>query len=292
MKKILVPADFSLTANNAAGYAMHLASHTKANVELCNAVTIPVEVPTVAQVSWPLLDIDEQEQEITARLNKQAFQLEQSFSINSGNSNYHPVVSAQVNIGAIEDVIPEMASQADACMVVMGMSGADNLTEMLNGGNSQALVEAATFPLLLIPAKAKFETIQKIAFATDLSREDAAAIHMLAGFARVFNAQILIVYISNKTSKAEAKCEVEDFLNDIANKINYPKIYYKCIVDDSVDHGLDWLTEFGQIQMLAMVHRKHNVLHKLFRGSFTQRLKRRIQIPLLVFPESCSSKVI
>lgn len=292
MKKILVPADFSLTANNAAGYAMHLAAYTKANVELCNAVTIPVEVPTVAQVSWPLLDIDEQEQEIALRLRKQAFQLEQSFNLDAGNTKYQPIVSTQVNIGAIEDVIPQMVSDSNACMVVMGMSGADNLTEMLNGGNSQALVDVATFPLLLIPAKAKFETIQKIAFATDLSRADADAIHMLAGFAKVFNAQILIVYISGKTSKEEAKAEVEDFLNDIANKINYPKIYYKCIVDDNIDHGLDWLTEFGQIQMLAMVHRKHNVLHKLFKGSFTQRLKRRIQIPLLVFPELCSSKVI
>jgi hypothetical protein len=62
------------------------------------------------------------------------------------------------------------------------------------------------------------------------------------------------------------------------------------VLDTEVDNGLDWLAEYGQMQVLAMVHRQHNVLHKLFRGSYTQRLKKRIFIPLMVFPPDCGNK--
>lgn len=292
MKKILVPSDFSSSAKNAASYAIHLASCTQANVQLCNAINLPVEIPTVAQVSTPLFNINEIEEQALKRLKNDARKLEQVFEIDSTADVYHPKVTATIGVGAVNDVVPNFASHQNISMVVMGMSGATGLSELLMGGNSQTLVETATFPLLLIPAKVEFAAIHKIAFATDLSKEDAAVIHVLTGFAKTFNAQILIVHITGKESKVDAKCDIEDFLNNITNKINYPKIYYKCILDDNIDHGLDWLTEFGQIQMLAMVHRKHSVLHKLFKGSFTQRLKKHIQIPLLVFPAECSPKVI
>lgn len=292
MKKILVPTDFSLPAKNAALYAMHLASGMRADVKLCNAVMVPVEVPVAAHISTPLMAFDVLEHAAEDGLKQWVKKIEQLNERNFPADVYHPAVESEIGVGPVKEVVSNLAGSQHINLVVMGMSGAGGLSEFLLGGNARELIEKATFPVLLIPSEATFKPIHKIAFATDLSKEDTAVIHVLAGFARTFNAQILIVHIIKDEATDKTELEIGNFLNDITNKVNYHKIYYQRISDKDVDDGLDWLADYGQIQMLAMVHRKHNVLHKLFKGSYTQRLKRHIKIPLMVFPPDCSKKVM
>ncbi|WP_420712321.1 universal stress protein [Pedobacter sp. SL55] len=54
MKDILVLTDFSQAASHAVHYAYYLAVSTKANLTLCNAITIPAETPLASFVSWPM----------------------------------------------------------------------------------------------------------------------------------------------------------------------------------------------------------------------------------------------
>ena len=125
--------------------------------------------------------------------------------------------------------------------------------------------------------------MKRIAFATDLTEADLALIHSLALFARPFNAEILIVHISNDEPEADQK-KIDDFLNEVTCKAHYHKIYYRHVKDMGIDEGLNWLTDHVDIDMLAMVHRKHNFIKRLFEGSHTQRMAVDAKLPLLVFP--------
>ena len=71
---------------------------------------------------------------------------------------------------------------------------------------------------------------------------------------------------------------------EISNKADYPSIYYRIIQSHQTENGLEWLFEHGHVDILAMVHRKHNFLERLVPGSFTQKIAREITIPLLVIP--------
>jgi hypothetical protein len=77
---------------------------------------------------------------------------------------------------------------------------------------------------------------------------------------------------------------IEKFLLEISNKANYPQIYYRIIKHDKVELGLDWLCEYGHIDMLAMVHRPHDFLDSILNSSHTKKMAGHIAIPLLVFP--------
>ena len=294
MKNILVPTDFSLAAKNAGAYAMHLAKEMKANIKLCNAVMVPVEIPVAAHVSTPLIAFETLEQEAEAGLQRLAMSMEAHEEFTTKADSYRPAVDFTTGVGPVSYVVNDLTKHKDISMVVMGMSGAGGLTQFLMGSNSRALVENASLPVLLIPKEARFKSIHKIAFATDLSKEDITVIHVLAGFARAFNAQLLLTHITEKTEDISAarQLEIDGFLNDITNKVNYHKIYYQRISDKQVDEGLDWLADHAQAQILAMVHRKHGILHRLFKGSHTQRLRKHIEIPLMVFPPDCSSHVL
>lgn len=295
MKTILLPIDFSLPAKNAGHYAMHLAKEMRANIKLCYAVMLPIEVPLAGHVSVPLVAIDTLQREAEERLRLTAEKMMELDQLDTEIDTYHPKVTQGTGIGSVTDVVTSFATDNDICLVVMGMTGSGGgLSRFLLGSSSKAMVEEATFPILLVPSETRFIKLRKIAFATDLSQGDIGIIHTLAGFARVFNAQILLVHISDHApgSQVSSKVKIEMFLNEVTNKVNYHKIYYQHVLEDEIDDGLDWLAKYGQIQMLAMVHRKRDVFHRIFKGSHTQRVRRKIEIPLMVFPSDCQSKVV
>lgn len=294
MKTILLPTDFSLASKNAERYAMHLAKEMRANLKLCNAVMVPIEVPLAAHVSVPLVAIEIMEQDADQKLKHAAEKMREIEQLETADDEYHPLITYGAGIGPVTDVVTSFTTDHNISLVVMGMRGNGGLSRFLLGSSSRAMVEAATFPVLFVPFDVEFRKLTKIAFATDLSKEDIAVIHVLAGFVRNFNSEILLVHISNQApgSQNNSKKRIETFLNEITNNVNYNKIYYQHVLDETIDDGLDWLSKYENIQMLAMVHRKQSVLYRLFKGSRTQRVRRKIDIPLLVFPPDCLSKVL
>ena len=285
MKTILVPTDFSLSAKNAARYAMHLGKQMRANIKLCNAVYVPFEVPVTA----PELEYDAIEQlKGTAEKMMALDQLETS------NDSFHPFVEYVAKIGAVTEVVANLTKNHDISLVVIGISGAGAMGEYFVGSTSREMVEAASLPILLVPKQAAFSMLNKIAYATDLSKQDISVIHVLSGFARILDVEILIVHIANHAleTKDLHRKQKDEFLIEVTNKVNYHKIYYQDILDHDIDNGLAWLAQNRQIQILAMVHRKHEFLHNIFEGSHTQKLRRRIEIPLLVFPPDCRNRVL
>jgi nucleotide-binding universal stress UspA family protein len=285
MKTILVPTDFSPAADNAARYALHLAKGMQAGIKLCNAFLVPLETPTASQVVWPLEDYTSVKYETTEELKIFAQKLMEQETVFGDTNAYHPVVEYLSEVGSVADVVADIVEEEKLPLVVMGMSGAGLVSRFVLGSSSRKMIEKARFPVLLVPPKFVFNGIKKIAFATDLSKADIDVINSISGLARSFNAEILIAHITDETyDKQEHQHKMDAFLSDITGKIDYPKIYYRHIKSMDVDHGLDWLTEHGQIDILAMVHRQHSIVDRIFVGSHTQKLARHIKLPLLVFP--------
>jgi len=285
MKTILVPTDFFPAAENAARYALHLAKGMQTGIKLCNAFLVPLETPMASQVVWPLEDYTSVKYETTEELKIFAEKLMEQEKVFNDAESYHPVVEYLSEVGPVADVVADIVEEEKLPLVVMGMSGAGLVSRFILGSSSRKMIEKARFPVLLVPAKFVFNGIKKIAFATDLSKADIDVINSISGLAKSFNAEILIAHITDETyDKHEHQHKVDAFLSDITGKIDYPKIYYRHIKSMDVDHGLDWLTEHGQIDILAMVHRQHSIIDRIFAGSHTQKLARHIKLPLLVFP--------
>jgi len=283
MKKILVPTDFSLPAENAAVYALNLAKSISANILLFNAIRIPANAPLAAQVNRPLVDYNTLKEEVTRELHE----LSQKLKMDDTGASLpvYPAIQYKSQAGSVTTVVSHIFEQEKAFLVVMGLSGEGAVSRFFLGSNSRDLIDKANFPVLLVPSNSKFNGIRKIAFATDLSEKDIEVIHCLAGFAAYFNAEILLAHVSeNKAEDAAHQRKLTAFLSDVTCKINYPHIYYRHINQGDVDQGLDWLAEHGLIDILVMVHRHNNLIGDLFHRSHTQKVARHIDIPLLVYP--------
>ncbi|OOQ58731.1 universal stress protein [Mucilaginibacter pedocola] len=280
MKTILVPTDFSPAATNAAKYALNIAINVKAEIKLCNAVTVPAESVYAAQVAWPMDDYTALKESADSELIYQAGLLEDSIG-----EGYHPRVCYSTGVGNVTDYVRNLVEDDDVNLVVMGMSGANMFSKFLLGSNSRSLIDKADFPLLLIPKQHEYQSIKRIGFATDLSSADIDALNSVANFARYFNAEIVVSHVMESP---EEHRRAEDFLSEVGCKINYPHIYYRGMQNEGVTAGLKWLTENGQIDMLVMIHRPHGI----FDASYTQKLAVKTKIPLMVLPDGFSKVLI
>lgn len=285
MKKIIVPTDFSSAANNAARYALHLARGTKTSLLLCNAIKVPAEAPMAAQMAWPLEYYPSVKKEVTRELKNLAEKLVQEEETETNPQSYHPIVEYSSEVGSVINLVRNLIGDEERNLVVMGISGAGGLSRIFGGSHTREMIEKASFGILLIPSKIQFNGIGKIAFATDLNTADVQVIYTLAELARPFNAEILVVHITDETfDNEERQHTLNSFLSEITCRANYPKISYRHIQSIDVEHGLDWLTEHEHIDMLTMVHRPYDFFDNLFKQSYTQKMARHIHIPLLVLP--------
>jgi nucleotide-binding universal stress UspA family protein len=283
MKKLLLLTDFSVSAMHAAEYAHNLACQIRADIVLCNIVNVPANDILAATV-WPVYDYNVLMEESAGDLKRLSTHLKNQ----NKNAAFKPKISAINKDGLIADTVIELADQLDINMVVMGTHTDNGLKTFIMGDHAKDMIDATNKPLLLVPQGADISTIKKIAFATDFKQpeDDLATIYHLIRFAKLMNAEILIVHTHDeKQTNYTFKTWLDNLLIELSNKADYPNIYYRLVKSRDPESGLDWLCEHGQVDMLAVLHRTHNFFENLFKGSYTKKLAGNINVPLLVFPE-------
>jgi nucleotide-binding universal stress UspA family protein len=285
MRNFLIATDFSATARHAAEYGYQLAKQLHADILLCNAVSVPSEMPQAGLIIWPM----EEGNLLKEESNEQLKQLKAHLQQHDFTEEFRPSITFITESGSFTDVVTTIAGDHPNDFVVMGTSQAEGLSAILLGNHCNEMLNRATGTLLLVPPAATFTTVKKIAFAVELinAESDLEEIYRLIPLAKLINAEILITHIYNeKKPTPEFEKWLEHFLTEVSNKANYSNIYYRIINSDNMEKGLIWLCEHGQVGMLAMHHRQQGFLAALLTRSHTQNVINRIAIPIIVFPGS------
>jgi nucleotide-binding universal stress UspA family protein len=279
MKTLLIPTDFSANATHAAEYGYSLAKQLKASIILCNSVIVPAEIPQAGLVVWPMEEYDTLIESSAEELKKLKSRLTKD------TEGFKPSVSCFNDAGVLTDVVGDLCATKSVDLIVMGTHGSTGLPSFFLGNHSRSMIESATRALLLVPPCASIKPVKKIAFATDFNQpeDDLRTIYALIPMAKLLNAEILLTHIyDEKQQSPDFEKWMNAFLTDLSNKANYPNLYYRLVKNSRAEAGLDWLCANGQVDILAMVHRPHNFLYNLLKGSHTQKVASHISIPLLV----------
>ncbi|UOE49801.1 universal stress protein [Mucilaginibacter sp. SMC90] len=281
MKKIAVLTDFSERAFNAAAYALSLATEIHADILLYNSFLVPSAEPLSGQISWPEEDYEAIKSGCEADLKLFKSKLEER--LENLPAGFRPVIECRAQDGAFELTIDEFISGRDIILLVMA-DHHKGFASLISGNHTHEVLDHTILPLLIVPEQARFEKICKIAFATDLDRDDLNVVQSLASLARPFNAEILLTHLE-KTA-AEDDPQVGDFLTEVGNKINYSHIYYRQLIEPHVQQGLHHMAKTIDADVVVMVHRHKDILSRLFGRSHSQRLAESITLPLLIFPHT------
>jgi len=283
MKKILIATDLSANAMNAAKYGYSLAAEIKANLVLCNAFIVPAELPEGAMIAWPKFEYDE----LLRISEKELKALETELREIQTSGDFVPEIE-RINVdGRVPDVLAEQVEKMHIDLVIAGAHGSSWLNGAIKGNNAHRLIDSATYPLLLVPGIADYKPIKKVAFATDLvqPKKDLAAIYSLLSLLKKLNAELLITHVYDEADHPDKfKKSIEGFLTELSNKANYPNIYYRIVKSEKPEKGLNWLCQFGEVDILVMIHREKSILRQVFEGSHSRKMIDQITIPLLVLP--------
>ncbi len=282
MKTILCLTDFSPTANHAANYGYYIAKCLEAQIILCNIINVPAEISQYEVVLWGIDNYDKIKKESTNALNK----LKKKIEHNDYNIDFQPLISCICESGVVTTVANSIIKDRDVDLIIMGTHTKTGLNHLLLGNHVRYMIELTTISLLLVPPKAEISKVHWIAFATDFSLEDFVATTQLIEVAKFLDLEIILMHVLNTRNKEVSATKQEQFLSQLYKSTDYHRISYQSDLNKSIPKGLEKLCLKNKNNgLLAIVHRKRKQsLNEIFKGNQTQKIAKRLSLPLLIIP--------
>jgi nucleotide-binding universal stress UspA family protein len=142
LKNILVPTDFSNTADNALRIAAEIAGKHKANIHLLNIVSINLMLPSTNMMEEGVADV-------TLLLGLAQRQIESLGMELFKKHNLNAVAVAE--LGAVSTNVCAYVVSKRIDMVVMGSHGISGWNKFLIGSNAMSVIQACVCPVLTVP---------------------------------------------------------------------------------------------------------------------------------------------
>jgi len=280
MKSILVLTDFSKNAAAAEQYALDLAVTCGANLVLFNAYAAR-SVPVGNLVVWPhdtfssaglrsLSNLQVRLEDLKARVE----------SLPPGV--FRPEISHSGGEGAVAECVRKELDFKQMWMVVMGTRGESSLPQALWGSNVPRVLSVATVPVLVVPPGAGHGGIRKIVYATDFRNNDSRIINWLKDFCQQNKAVLTLLHVSpvTRSNLVEKDRGVAGELPGIAGT----GIQVQYFHDSDILEALRAVERSADVDLLALMHRKHGFFEQLFHPGIARGVIRHTPVPVLVFP--------
>jgi nucleotide-binding universal stress UspA family protein len=281
MKTILVLTDFFKRAGHAAEIAMEIASKANAQIILYHAFYAPQTVALESGVYPFYEDHSEIEQEGLHEMERLTKKLNKRFIDKHGIQP--PPIHLQNEPGKLGDNIHKITSKENIWMIVMGDKSEEGaVSRFIFGSNSNAVIDNAPCPVLLVPEKASLDAVKKIVFATELQRSEHKAMLFLEELAELWRSQITVLHVCDKVLSIEEKANYYNYYKKILSGIKYPGINYIDVRGDHITETIAGYARKEHINMIAIVHKKRSFIGLLLHKSISKEMMNYHQVPLLV----------
>jgi len=269
MKKILFPTDFSDNALNALMYAAQLAHESDAELIIGHAMHLPaIDGNTPVDSSAEI--IEEQKHMCTGKLDGLAEMVKQEVGI-------EPTVLT--DFGFAVDFICSTAKELNVDLVAMGTKGASNILEQLLGSVTAGVAKKSSRPVMAIPVGTKFTTPKIVAFATDLSDNDAEAIRAFSDLLDHFDPELHVVHveINEKLALLPGHHHVSQVVDE------YDRIKRVELKADDVEHALEEYVIRDNVDIMAVKRHNRGFFENLFHSSITTKMAYHTHVPLVIY---------
>ena len=277
MQRILVPTDFSPTAEKAFRFALNIATKAKGTVILYHVYT-PVESPFIDTGQKSKQYNTQTETNLVKRLQR----LKKKVTAHTADVP----VSTIVGRSPVIDNILGFAEHNHIDLIVMGTQGASGLKKMIIGSVAARIVEKTDIPVLLVPEKFEWTEPERIVFITNYLQTDRQALSVVLALAKLYGAALTVVHLVDVFAKEEKeKIDFDNYAHAMHRELNQFNLRFKLLKTSSVTETMETLYKEIPYDIVAMVRRKKSFLKKFFLKSFTQNMAYVTNQPLLVVPE-------
>jgi nucleotide-binding universal stress UspA family protein len=278
MKKILCPTDFSKTATNAVEFAALIAERTGASLTLLHVIHLPLLESAETALSAPEV-LGEHKRHATEKLHALVRHVSEKHLAG------HLQIDYLVKEALLVDAVEKLAKTGGYDLIVMGSTGGGNtLEEILIGSHTEGVIEKVKCPVLTVPAKAVPGPFHRIVYASNYQQEDAWALREVLAFAALFQAEVEIVHVSEKTTDQD-QARVARFEQSLRAALpEFNLAIHQVVHPDEVEGMKGYLTT-KNADLLAIMKKRRGFFHHLFTQSFSEQLTYQSKLPMLIIHE-------
>lgn len=271
VNRILIPFDFSETAELSMEHGLFMAKLVKAEIMLLHIVE---QVSFTTAISQALGGVEKKIE--TASIEKlQAYADE--VHAKSGLA-----IAVRTEVGRVYRKISEVATEWKADLVIMGTHGAHGYQKFSLGTNTSRVVQEAPCPVLSVQTHATGLGFKKIVLPIDESAESRQKVPFAVGLAQFYGAQIVLLGIINFSGEElvrRFKIKVEQVEDYVVNHgLDYETVYREG--NDLAGITLRTSEELGADLLVIMTEQEPSITGFLL-GTYATRVVNNSRIPVL-----------
>lgn len=274
--KILLPTDFSKTAEKALNYAID-SFNRKDSVFILYHTFMPLQ-------SGLYSDLKCKEENLLEQNKIQDMLREKAEKLLVINKNLR--INIYVDTGNEERRILKYAELIKADLIVMGTTGASGLKAKLIGSITSVVMTKSNCPVIGVPEKYKPKALNRIAYCSNYRLEDVRALKYIINLVQTLNFEIQIWHFDESKNKKNANDKIREDLQEVLAKMfSKNKITYHLTVTANLHAALEKLSAKKSVDMIAMTtYPRSNFFQNLVNASLTKRVAYHTKIPLLTIP--------
>jgi nucleotide-binding universal stress UspA family protein len=288
IRKILVPIDFSAPSQNAARFALLLASKYGSEIKLLHVFNSPmVDMIPFTDAASIQIDVDISYQVLHRNAKENLLKFfndlkEFASQIGLGHIN----IGYALREGYASYGITEMAKHYRPGIIVMGTKGEGFRSTELVGSVATEVSEETHLPLLVIPEKSVLkgiDEVKNVLYTTNFDESDFVAIRKLLSIVSAFNVSLHCIHVSDQPESPAIKAKmgsIKEYFDEVS-----PKVPVECSVikgKDVVRAYKEYIAE-KKISLVALTYEKRNMIYRMFNPSVTKKMLYESDVPVLIF---------
>ncbi|MBT1704959.1 universal stress protein [Chryseosolibacter indicus] len=279
MKKILVPTDFSKSAQNAIDVASDIAKKGSAEVILLHVVE------EAAGSSFNI----EGEVDISGNWEDKLFTMK---LIERGKKQLAKVaeelkqagakVRTELRLGTPFHGMRTIITDYKVDLVVMGTAGHSKLEEMIIGTNTEKVVRHAQCPVLTVhkkPAKTEFKNI---VYATSMSKDEEVFSKIIRRTQTLYNSTVHLVRV-NTPGNFQRDAVVKKYMQDFAKKLRLENYTINVFNDLSEEEGIIYFADSIDADLIGMATHGRTGFAHVLAGSIAEDVVSHAKRPVLTY---------
>ena len=260
MKTLLVPTDFSVSAEHATQYAAQLAKALQATVLLLHVYQLPI---TMTDFPVMMVSTDELKRNADEAL-RRAMEAAQQAS---------PDVAFEMEsrMGDVVQEINDACEKRDVVALVTGTKDLSGIESFLIGSTTTSLVKHCEHPVIAVPEKSAVKLPAKIALAVDLDHRDEIPVEKINVLVAALQAELHVVHVEEDGRR----------LTDADLPAGLSITTSHSLKEHDVTEGLQHFTDQHNIDMVMVLPHKHSLYERLFFKGHTKGLINAMPVPVV-----------
>lgn len=288
LRKILVPVDFSEPSQNAARYAVMLASRYNAQIKLLHVFNSPVvDMIPFTDVASIQIDFDMNYHVLYNSAKERLVKFYENLLEFAKQMGFAEVqIGYTLREGYAAYGIIEASKRYKPGIIVMGTKGEGYRSTELVGSVAAEVSDETHIPLLVIPEKAVLkgvDEVKRVLYITNFDSNDNVSIRKLLKIVSPFQVELHCIHVTDKSESPGINALMATTREYLASVTSNVSIKCDIIVGKETDKSVLEYINKNSINLVALTSVKRNLIYKLFNPSLAKRMIYQSDVPVLLF---------